>query len=124
MIRGLTATIRRGTLAAMQHPDVFRPEQHAVYDSAKMGKSTLFSSERIMVGLNAFEAGQEHKLHAHNGMDKVYQVLEGQGVFVLEDRELPMATGVMLIAPDGVPHGIRNTGKGRLLVLAILAPAP
>jgi len=108
----------------MQHPEVFRPEQHAVYDAAKMGKSTLFSSERIMVGLNAFEPGQEHKLHAHKGMDKVYQVLEGEGVFVLADRELPMSKGAMLIAPEDVPHGIRNTGKGRLLVLAILAPAP
>lgn len=108
----------------MQHPDVFRPEQHAVYDANKMGKSTLFSSERIMVGLNAFEPGQEHRIHSHQGMDKVYQVLEGQGVFVLEDRELAMSAGVMLIAPEGVPHGIRNTGSGRLVVLAILAPAP
>lgn len=108
----------------MQHPEVFRPEQHAVYDATRMGKSTLFSSERIMVGLNAFEPGQEHKLHAHEGMDKVYQVLEGEGVFVLSDRELPMSKGAMLIAPEGVPHGIRNTGRDRLLVLAILAPAP
>lgn len=108
----------------MQHPEVFRPEQHAVYDATRMGKSTLFSSERIMVGLNAFEPGQEHKLHAHEGMDKVYQVLEGEGVFVLADRELPMSKGAMLIAPEGVPHGIRNTGRDRLLVLAILAPAP
>ncbi|HIG02482.1 MAG TPA: cupin domain-containing protein [Myxococcales bacterium] len=108
----------------MDHPAAIRPEEHAVYADEKMGKSTLFSSSRIMVGLNAFEAGQEHKLHAHEGMDKVYHVLEGSGVFVLEDRTLPMEAGVMLIAPEGVPHGIRNTGEGRLLVLAILAPAP
>ena len=108
----------------MDHPAANRPEEHAVYADEKMGKSTLFSSSRIMVGLNAFEAGQEHKLHAHEGMDKVYHVLEGSGVFVLEDRTLPMEAGVMLIAPEGVPHGIRNTGEGRLLVLAILAPAP
>jgi len=31
---------------------------------------------------------------------------------------------VMLVAPQGVPHGIRNTGGGRLVVVAILAPAP
>ena len=108
----------------MDHPAAIRPEEHAVYANEKMGKSTLFSSSRIMVGLNAFEAGQEHKLHAHEGIDKVYHVLEGSGVFVLEDRTLPMEAGVMLIAPEGVPHGIRNTGEGRLLVLAILAPAP
>ena len=89
-----------------------------------MGKSTIFRSERILVGLNAFEPGQEHKLHSHSGMDKVYHVLAGEGVFLLEGREIPMTAGVMLIAPDGVPHGIRNTGGERLLVLAILAPAP
>lgn len=108
----------------MNHPASFRPEEHAVWDSQKMGKATLFQSGRLLVGLNAFEPGQEHKLHAHAGMDKVYQVLTGRGVFLLEGREEPMEAGVMLVAPDGVPHGIRNTGDERLLVLAILAPSP
>jgi mannose-6-phosphate isomerase-like protein (cupin superfamily) len=45
-------------------------------------------------------------------------------VFLLEDRELPMRAGDLLVAPEGVPHGVRNTGSGRLLVLAILGPAP
>lgn len=106
------------------HPVPFRPEDHAVYDDEKMGKATLFQSDRILVGLNAFEPGQEHRLHAHSGMDKVYHVLAGRGVFLLEGREEPMAAGTMLIAPEGVLHGIRNTGTERLLVLAILAPSP
>ncbi len=102
----------------------FRPEEHAVYDSERMGKSALFESERLLVGLNAFEPGQEHKLHAHSGMDKVYHVLAGSGVFLLTGREEPMEAGMMLIAPEGMMHGIRNTSTERLLVLAILAPAP
>jgi len=77
-----------------------------------------------MVGLNAFEPGQEHALHAHTGMDKIYQVIEGQGVFLLDGEEAPMEAGVVLVAPEGAPHGIRNTGTDRLLVLAVLAPAP
>jgi len=32
--------------------------------------------------------------------------------------------GELVIAPEGVPHGIRNTSGARLLVLVILAPAP
>ena len=109
---------------AMQHPQTLRPEDHAVFNPEKMGKATLFESERILVGLNSFEPGQAHALHAHEGMDKVYQVLEGRGVFLLEGRELAMEPGVMLVAPEGVPHGIRNDGEGRLVVLAILAPGP
>jgi mannose-6-phosphate isomerase-like protein (cupin superfamily) len=108
----------------MDHPEPFRPEDHAVYDSGRMGKSTLFESDRLLVGLNSFEPGQEHKLHAHSGMDKVYHVLAGRGVFLLEGREAPLEAGMMLVAPEGVLHGIRNTGTERLLVLAILAPSP
>jgi quercetin dioxygenase-like cupin family protein len=108
----------------MEHPSAIHPERHAVYRPDKMGKSTLFESERILVGLNAFEPGQEHALHAHPGMDKVYLVLDGSGAFLLEGRTIPMQAGVMLVAPQGIPHGIRNTGEDRLLVLAILAPGP
>jgi len=108
----------------MQHPQALRPEEHAVFNPEKMGKATIFESARILVGLNSFEPGQEHKLHAHEGMDKVYQVLAGTGVFLLETQEIPMQPGVMLVAPEGVPHGVRNTGSERLVLLAILAPGP
>ena len=108
----------------MKHPEVIRPADHAPWQTARMGKSTIFESPRLLVGLNAFEPGQEHRLHAHSGMDKVYHVLAGRGVFLLEGREEPMAAGTLLIAPAEVPHGIRNTGTDRLLVLAILAPSP
>lgn len=108
----------------MEHPEPIRPEELAVWSPDKMGKATIFRSDRILVGLNAFEPGQEHALHAHAGMDKVYHVLQGAGVFLLEGREVAMEPGVLLVAPDGVPHGIRNNGTERLLVLAILSPAP
>ena len=108
----------------MTHPQVIRPADHAVYAADKMGKATLFTSSRLLVGLNAFEPGQAHALHVHAGMDKVYSVVEGEGMFLLEDRELPMRAGDLLVAPEGVPHGVKNTGATRLLVLAILAPAP
>ena len=108
----------------MNHPRVIKPAEHAAYSTTKMGKSTIFESPRLLVGLNAFEPGQQHALHAHAGQDKVYQVIEGEGVFLLDGQELAMRAGDLLVAPEGVAHGVRNTGMGRLLVLAILAPAP
>jgi len=108
----------------MNHPVAIRPEDHAVFNPEKMGKATLFESDRILVGLNSFEPGQEHALHSHAGMDKVYQVVQGKGEFLLEGKQVPMSAGVVLVAPEGVPHGIRNTGDRRLVVLAILAPGP
>lgn len=108
----------------LTHPQAFQPADHATFRDDKMAKSTLFQSERLLVGMNCFKAGQEHKLHAHQGMDKVYQVVKGRGLFLLEGREEPMSEGCMLIAPDGVPHGIRNDSDADLVIVAILAPAP
>ena len=87
-----------------------------------MGKATIFASPRMLIGLNAFEPGQTHALHAHPGMDKLYVVVEGEGRFLLEGREEPMRAGDLLVAPDGVPHGVHNPCPGRLLLLAVLAP--
>jgi quercetin dioxygenase-like cupin family protein len=108
----------------MDHPVVIKPAHHAQWRADRMGKSTIFESPRLVVGLNAFEPGQSHALHTHAGTDKMYYVLDGDGVFLLESRELPMRAGDLLVAPDGVPHGVKNTGQKRLLVLAVLAPAP
>lgn len=107
-----------------QHPAPIRPIDHARFREDKMGKATLFESPRLTVGLNAFEPGQEHALHAHPGMDKVYHVLSGRGLFLLASGDVALEPGTLLVAPEGVPHGVRNTGSERLVVLVILAPAP
>jgi quercetin dioxygenase-like cupin family protein len=108
----------------MTHPSVIKPDQHARFAPDKMGKTTLFESAHLLVGLNAFEPGQEHSLHAHAGQDKAYLVSRGTGLFLLDGEELPMSAGDLLVAPAGVPHGVRNTSAERLLVVAVLAPAP
>ena len=108
----------------MTHPSIVDPAAHAEWRADKMGKSTLFESPRLMVGLNAFEPGQSHALHAHAGMDKMYYVIEGDGLFLLDGTDVPMCTGDVLVAPDGVPHGVRNSSEARLLVMAVLAPSP
>jgi len=103
---------------------VIKPSDYAAWRSDRMGKSTIFQSPRLLVGLNAFEPGQSHALHTHEGMDKMYQVVEGEGTLLLDGRELTMRAGELIVAPSGVPHGIRNSSEKRLLLLAILAPAP
>jgi len=103
---------------------VLYPHEHAPYRPDAMGKATLYRSEHVLVGLNGFEPGQTHALHAHEGMDKIYHVLSGKGQLLLEGRSEALAPGALAVAPAGVPHGIHNDGTERLLVLAVLAPGP
>lgn len=108
----------------IKHPSKIQPQDHAKSSSTQMAKSTIFHSERLLVGLNCFEVGQEHALHAHSDMDKVYLVSAGVGQFLLEGREIQLVAGQMLVAPADVPHGVRNDGPDQLLVLVFLAPGP
>ena len=101
-----------------------RPLDLAVFRDEKMGKSTLYQSEDLLLGLNSFQPGQEHASHVHADMDKAYLVLEGEGVFSLDDEEWTLGPGEMLVAPRGRPHGVRNESGQNLVVLAVLAPSP
>ena len=97
---------------------------HVGASADKPFKSTLWRSERLMLGLNCLAPGQEQKLHDHAGQDKFYFVVEGTGEFVVgNDRRVAKVGGVVW-APAGVPHGVTNRGDERLVLLVGIAPFP
>jgi mannose-6-phosphate isomerase-like protein (cupin superfamily) len=90
----------------------------------KMGKSTVMRGDFLFVGLNAFEPGQEHAPHVHEGQDKLYFILEGTGVVHIGAQAETLSAGDAAYAPSGVPHSIRNPGPERLVTMVVLAPPP
>ena len=109
----------------MDHPaPASAPRNFAVYDPERMGKSTLFQSDRLLVGLNSFEPGQEHRLHGHAGMDKVYYVLAGPAAFPARGARGADGGGDDADRSRGGPSRHPQHRRERLLVMAILAPSP
>ena len=96
----------------------------ASFSPEKMTKTTLAKGDHLFVGLNSFEPGQEHALHAHEGQDKLYVVLHGEGDVRIGDTSQRLGPGGAAFAPSGVVHSIRNEGSDRLVVMAILGPPP
>jgi len=96
----------------------------AKFSPDKMGKSNVVQGEFLFAGLNSFEPGQEHAAHAHAGQDKLYFILEGNGVVQVGEVTEELSAGDAAFAPSGVMHAIRNPGPERLVVMAVLAPPP
>lgn len=94
----------------------------AAWSDEKMKKVSLFSTERVMCDQYCLEPGQAQKVHAHEGEDKVYFVLEGSGTVVVGDDESAISAGQIVIAPSGAPHGISNGDGGKMRVLVFMAP--
>jgi mannose-6-phosphate isomerase-like protein (cupin superfamily) len=106
-------------------PESFKDyRDHAPTGSAGVGKSTLFRSEHLLLGLNGLGPGAEQAVHAHEGQDKFYHVLEGRGRFTVGEEVRDAGPGHVVWAPAGVLHGVRNDGAERLVLLVGIAPAP
>lgn len=96
----------------------------ALFKKDKMAKANLFESERFFLDVYGLEPGQSQTVHAHEGADKVYVVVEGAGTVSIGAEKSPIAAGEAVHAPAGVEHGLENPGPGRLVALAFMAPHP
>ena len=72
---------------------------HVGANPSKVFKSTLFRSDRLMLGLNCLHPGQEQHPHVHGGQDKFYFVVEGKGEFVVGDERQTAGEGMVIWAP-------------------------
>lgn len=97
---------------------------HIGVSQQKFYKATLFRSDFLMIGLNCLEPGQVQSVHDHADQDKFYLVLEGTGVFTVDDVEQETGPGQIVWTPAGVPHGVRNAGEERLVLLVGMAAPP
>ncbi len=94
------------------------------FNTEKMNKVNLFETDRMFCDLYCFEPGQQQKVHAHGGSDKVYYVLEGCGTFHIGGENEALRANSTVMAPSGVEHGVTNTSNERLVLLVYMAPKP
>ncbi len=90
----------------------------------KFFKTTLFRSDNLLLGLNCLEPGQVQKPHDHEDQDKFYVVMEGEGVFWLDEERVTAVAHQVVWAPAGLIHGVENQSNSRLILLVGIAPAP
>lgn len=87
-------------------------------------KSTIAQSPRMLVGMDCLEPGQAQPSHQHAGRDKLYFVVEGEGLFTIGGETAQLGPGGIAWAPADTPHGVVNTGDTRLTMLIAMAPLP
>lgn len=99
-------------------------EKLKAFSSEKMKKTKLFDTDRMFCDIYCLESEQFQKSHAHQGQDKVYYVLEGEGVFQIDDEEETVTKGSAVLAPAGSVHGVKNRSSEPLVLLVFIAPKP
>lgn len=98
--------------------------EHVGTNLERFYKTTLFQTERMLLGMDCLEPGQAQVAHKHAGRDKFYFVIEGVGDFTIGDERRTVGAGGVVWAGADVTHGVVNTGDERLVMLVGIAPEP
>ena len=94
------------------------------FSEEKMQKNSLFDSPHLFYDAYCLLPCQHQKVHAHDGSDKIYYVLEGTGHFTVGDEEQDLGKGHAVIARAGESHGVSNETDENLVLLVTMAPRP
>ncbi|RRD69981.1 MULTISPECIES: cupin domain-containing protein [unclassified Desulfovibrio] len=58
--------------------------------------------------------------HTHKGEKEIYYILEGQGLYTDNDRQIPVKAGDVTVCEDGERHGLLNDGQSDLKFVALI----
>jgi quercetin dioxygenase-like cupin family protein len=92
---------------------------HTAFAGAKFTKVDLARGDHLLAGLNCFEPGQTQAVHAHEGADKFYLVLEGKARMRVGGEEMDAGAGTLVWAPAGVPHGVVEALERSVLLVGM-----
>lgn len=101
-----------------------RIAEAVAFNPEKMAKNALFDSPHMFCDMYCLLPGQAQKVHAHEGSDKVYWVLEGTGRFTIGEETRDLDAGHAVIARAGEPHGVANATERNLVLVVTMAPRP
>lgn len=72
-------------------------------------------TDDLIFGIAKLPPGEEHILHHHDDAPELYYVLEGHGLFTVDDQERDCPSGTGIYIPAGSRHSVKNTG-GKTLI--------
>jgi quercetin dioxygenase-like cupin family protein len=87
-----------------------------------IGVGPATGSAGFALGTQQVRVGGGIPIHRHLQMDEAFYVLEGSGVFSLNDVGFPIGKGATIFIPKNAWHGF-TTPEHELLLLWIMAPA-
>ncbi len=95
-------------------------KEHIQYSPRSIVSKTLKENPAGTITLFAFDSGQGLSEHSAP-FDAVVQVIEGEGIFIVEGKEHNLKAGELIIMPANVPHAVKAGRKFKMLLTMLKA---
>lgn len=76
----------------------------------------LFECEELKAAVVIMPPGSEGEWHVHENSHELFDVVEGEGTFFVEDREFLGAPGKSVLVPAGTRHRLSNQGEANWIL--------
>jgi quercetin dioxygenase-like cupin family protein len=86
------------------------------FSSEQLANVNLFDGEAFFGRLLCFQRGQVVPYHRHEHTDECFDVVEGEGTFLVDGREMRGVPGMTLYVPANIEHGLRADGSEQWIV--------
>lgn len=90
------------------------------FSEERFTKINIIRNKRSVVFLLNFLPGQHMKPHNHPDRELYLHVLEGSGVFILEDKEFAVEQGDVIYCQAKDQLGFTNTGEEKVSIYATM----
>lgn len=88
--------------------NIIQLKERVKFDS-QFTPQILYVSPTLKIPLICLEAGQE--IPPHPSGEGIFYVMEGNGMMVVGDKEVPLSSGEVVVAPEGSKRGIKAIEK-------------
>jgi mannose-6-phosphate isomerase-like protein (cupin superfamily) len=75
--------------------------------------------KNLTISSTTLHPGKSTKGHKHPGKEEVYMIISGGGMMELDDKEIGIQGGDMVLIEDGVFHRVHNTSDEDLYMVCI-----
>ncbi len=99
-------------------------EEHPKFKGVRIAKllTGAESENSISVSILKIAPGNEAPIHVHNKEGDSIYILSGNGTGSFAGEEKEVRAGDYIFVPHGIEHGIKNTSKEPLVLIATHSP--
>lgn len=87
-------------------------------------REVLFTGPHSQLVVMALAPGDEIGMETHDDIDQFIRVEAGEGMAILNGKEIKLADGAAVVIPAGTKHNVVNTSKDEALKLYTIYTPP
>ncbi len=88
------------------------------YEQGRVVSRTLAQKPTVNITLFAFDKGEEISAHSAPG-DAMVQILDGEALIHVGDKELRATRGQVVVMPADIPHGLRAVTPFKMILTVV-----